>query len=225
MLVSTVLAQFGSIGRAQTRQIAPAAKRIIDVAIAVAVTVACLPAFAAVYFCLLLDGKDILFRHPRVGRNGRIFLCLKFRTMRPDADAVLQRTLAANPAASAEWRSTRKLKNDPRVTPLGRFLRATSLDELPQLFNVIRGDMSLVGPRPIVSTELEEFYRPLGGASAYLSVRPGMTGPWQISGRSCSSYEARVALDIAYARSHSIIGDLAILLRTVPAVLRREGAF
>ena len=133
--------------------------------------------------------------------------------------------LARDPAALAEWRAARKLRRDPRVTPVGRVLRATSLDELPQLINVLRGEMSLVGPRPVVQEELEQHYAPAGAAADYLSVRPGLTGPWQVSGRSDMDYRERVKLDADYARNPSLLRDLALLAYTVVVVLRRRGAY
>ena len=167
------------------------------------------------------DGAPILFGHYRVGRNGGLFRCLKFRSMRRDADAVLAALLARDPHAAMEWERDRKLTRDPRVTAVGDFLRRTSLDELPQLFNVVRGDMRLVGPRPVTVAELEKY----GGSRwHYVSVRPGMTGLWQVSGRNDTSYEERVALDRRYVESRSMVRDLAILFRTVGVVLRRQGA-
>jgi lipopolysaccharide/colanic/teichoic acid biosynthesis glycosyltransferase len=139
-----------------------------------------------------------------------------------DSQARLETLLANDPAARAEWEATRKLKNDPRTTPIGRFLRSTSLDELPQLINVLRGEMSLVGPRPVQEAEIDRYY----GASAahYMAVRPGITGLWQVSGRSETSYESRVALDVSYVSRPSLLADFSILLRTPVAVLSRRGA-
>ncbi len=164
-------------------------------------------------------GGSVIFAHPRIGYEGNAFLCYKFRTMVIDGDAVLQKCLNDNPEALREWRETRKLKSDPRVTWLGHVLRKSSLDELPQLINVIRGDMSVVGPRPIVAEELSRY----GSCSAdYLRARPGLTGLWQVSGRSGLGYEQRVALDRYYVRRWSIALDLAILFRTLPVLLRHE---
>jgi lipopolysaccharide/colanic/teichoic acid biosynthesis glycosyltransferase len=167
------------------------------------------------------DGSPVLFGHFRVGRDGRLFKCLKFRTMRLDADRVLNDLLQNNPALREEWLRDQKLRRDPRVTKIGEFLRRTSLDELPQLLNVLRGEMSLVGPRPITMSELAKY-----GASRwhYLNVRPGMTGLWQVSGRNNTTYEERVALDRHYVEHRSIALDVKILLRTVYVVLRRDGA-
>ncbi len=167
------------------------------------------------------DGSPLLFGHYRVGRGGRIFKCLKFRTMRRDAAEVLAELLRSNPAARAEWERDQKLSRDPRVTPIGAFLRATSLDELPQLFNVLRGEMALVGPRPITVAELTRY----GSVRwHYLSVRPGMTGLWQVSGRNDTSYAERVELDRRYVESRSLGLDIDILVRTIGVVLVRDGA-
>jgi exopolysaccharide production protein ExoY len=167
------------------------------------------------------DGAPVIFAHYRVGRCGRLFRCMKFRTLRRDADQVLRRLLQEDPAARTEWERDQKLHDDPRITPIGRFLRDTSLDELPQLLNVLRGEMALVGPRPITVPELNRY-----GVTRwhYLSVLPGMTGLWQVSGRNQTSYEERVALDRRYVESRSLLGDVAILVRTVRVVLTRHGA-
>ncbi len=167
------------------------------------------------------DGLPVFFAHDRVGQDGRLFRCLKFRSMRRDADRLLARLLAEDPAAALEWQRDRKLTHDPRITAIGAFLRRTSLDELPQLLNVIKGDMHLVGPRPVTVAELSKY-----GDSRwhYVSVKPGMTGLWQVSGRNDTTYEERVALDRRYVESRSLVADVAILLRTVKVVLLREGA-
>lgn len=200
-----------------------AAKRVMDAAGAAALLLLCLPAFLVLAALVKLDGGPAFYAHQRIGRGGRSFGCLKFRSMVIDSDRRLAELLARDPAARAEWEATRKLKNDPRVTWVGRFLRATSLDELPQLINVLLGDMSLVGPRPVIAAELAAYY----GAAAqhYMSVRPGITGPWQVSGRSDTSYAQRVALDVAYATNPSLLNDIRILLRTPAAVLARRGAY
>jgi lipopolysaccharide/colanic/teichoic acid biosynthesis glycosyltransferase len=197
----------------------------MDVALSAALLLLLLPVFLALAAAVAADGGRVFYSHRRVGRNGRTFGCLKFRSMRPDADRFLSDLLARDPAALAEWRAARKLRRDPRVTPVGRVLRATSLDELPQLINVLRGEMSLVGPRPVVQEELEQHYAPAGAAADYLSVRPGLTGPWQVSGRSDMDYRERVKLDADYARNPSLLRDLALLAYTVVVVLRRRGAY
>ncbi|GHE01992.1 hypothetical protein GCM10008024_19810 [Allgaiera indica] len=197
-------------------------KRVFDRLFAALLLVFFAPFLILVAVVLLVtEGRPILFGHTRVGRGGQPFRCLKFRTMVPDAEARLQRLLDSDPAARQEWAETHKLSQDPRVSCVGHFLRRTSLDELPQLFNVLRGEMSLVGPRPIV--EDESIYYGQHFAD-YLSVRPGLTGAWQVSGRSTTTYAQRVAIDVAYVRGRSFVGDLCVLFRTVRVVLLREGA-
>lgn len=168
------------------------------------------------------DDGPLVFAHKRVGRNGRPFYCLKFRSMAADAEARLAEVLRDDPAARAEWERDHKLKNDPRITPLGAFLRRSSLDELPQLFNVLRGEMSLVGPRPIVFDETLKYGRRF---RHYCAVKPGITGLWQVSGRNDVSYSSRVAMDSLYARKKSLVLDLWILAATIPAVLCRRGSY
>ncbi|MBW8269872.1 sugar transferase [Caldovatus sp. SYSU G05006] len=201
----------------------PLLKRALDVAGAAALLVVLAVPLAVIALLVRADGGPVLFAHRRVGKGGVPFNCLKFRTMVPDAEARLAALLEADPEARAEWEATRKLRRDPRITWIGRFLRASSLDELPQLVNVLRGEMSLVGPRPVPAAELAACY----GAAAehYRSVRPGITGPWQVSGRNDTSYAHRVALDVAYATRPSLREDLRILLRTPAAVLLRRGAY
>jgi len=170
----------------------------------------------------LSDGGPIFYGHPRVGRGGRVFRCLKFRTMREDGDAVLAAYLRANPDARMEWETTRKLKNDPRVTPVGVVLRKLSLDELPQIFNILAGEMSIVGPRPVVKEELEKY----GSAAVfYLKSRPGLTGLWQVSGRNDVSYDARVDFDRRYVENWSLVQDIRIIVKTVPAVCLSRGSY
>lgn len=168
------------------------------------------------------DPGPLFYGHLRMGRNGKPFHCLKFRTMVVNGDAVLQRHLATNPAADVEWRATRKLKSDPRVTEVGRILRRTSMDELPQLINIVRGEMRIVGPRPIVEDEAVHY----GDAMELcLSVHPGLTGLWQISGRSDVGYDQRVALDCEYVRTRTFRGDLKIIVRTVGVVFFQKGSY
>jgi exopolysaccharide production protein ExoY len=199
-----------------------AAKRCLDVCVAALMLFSLLPLILVI--CLLVwgaDGRSPIFRHRRIGRHGNIFECLKIRTMVADSEHILQRYLADNPSARMEWEQTQKLSRDPRVTPFGNFLRKSSLDELPQLINVLRGEMSLVGPRPIIPAEIDRY----GSAFEHcFSVRPGVTGLWQVSGRSDCNYEQRVALDIQYINRLSFSRDLLILLRTVPAVLQKRGS-
>ncbi|MGM0585370.1 MAG: sugar transferase [Pseudomonadota bacterium] len=168
----------------------------------------------------LREGGRPLFGHTRIGRGGRPFRCWKIRSMVPDAEARLARHLAENPGAAEEWRATRKLADDPRVTRFGEFLRRTSLDELPQIWNVLRGEMSFVGPRPVPADELKLY----GAArAAYQAMRPGITGLWQVSGRNEVAYAERVQLDVNYLRRMSFWFDLKVILLTGGAVLRFTG--
>ena len=176
---------------------------------------------ATALIVLLQDGGPVIFKHRRIGRNGETFECLKFRTMAVDAQARLAALLASDATAREEWARDQKLRCDPRITPLGGFLRKTSLDELPQLINVLRGEMNLVGPRPIVESEIARYGRRF---RSYRAVKPGITGLWQVSGRNDVAYSTRVALDALYARRQSPGLDIWILLRTVPAVLMRQGS-
>ena len=199
------------------------AKRSLDVLLAVLAIIFLAPLLfvitAAVY---LQDGGPILFFHTRIGRGGKLFKCLKFRSMAVDAQARLDAYLERDLRARAEWARDRKLRSDPRITPVGRFLRRSSLDELPQLLNVLRGDMSLVGPRPIVEAEAVKY----GGCfHYYCAVRPGITGLWQVSGRNDVSYDIRVALDTEYVRSIGLWLDLKIIALTIPAILMRRGSY
>lgn len=200
----------------------PIARRVLvrglDLLGAGLLAVVAIPAMLAVALVLaVFDWGPIVFRQPRVGRDGVVFGCLKFRTMRPDADAALAGVLR-DPARLDEWRRTQKLQDDPRVTRLGATLRRLDLDELPQLFNVVRGEMSLVGPRPVIVPEAERYGDALGEV---LSVRPGLTGAWQVSGRNAIAYPERVDLDLTYVRTRSLSGDLSILARTLGVVLRK----
>ena len=167
-------------------------------------------------------GGPVFYGHPRIGRDGRPFRCLKFRTMVVNGDAVLERYLRSDPSIRAEWDATRKLRDDPRVTRLGAVMRQFSIDELPQLINVVRGEMSLVGPRPVVRGELDRYGR---SAAHYLSVRPGLTGLWQVSGRSDTTYRRRVACDRLYVQRWSLARDIAIVARTVPIVCLSRGSY
>jgi exopolysaccharide production protein ExoY len=196
--------------------------RACNVTAAAALVLLLSPLMLAVAWCIWREDRGpVLFAHWRVGAHGRLFRCFKFRSMVQRADLVLAELLARDDAARQEWARDHKLKNDPRVLRIGRFLRRTSLDELPQLLNVLRGEMNLVGPRPVVVQEIPRYgdYK-----LHYLSVTPGMTGLWQVSGRNNLSYDERVALDARYVETRSLLGDLRILLRTVRVVVRREGA-
>ncbi len=197
-------------------------KRALDIVGGTTMLLLAMPVMAGICVVLAAQGAPVIFRHRRVGKGGRTFPCLKFQTMVPDAQAVLDAHLRDDPVAAAEWAATRKLKSDPRVTWIGRLLRKTSLDELPQLLNVIGGHMSLVGPRPIVEAETIHYGEHLGH---YHSVRPGLTGPWQISGRSDTTYAQRVSLDVKYVQERTLRSDISIILRTVPAVLKARGSY
>ena len=168
------------------------------------------------------DGGAPFYGQTRIGYHGRTFRCWKFRSMVTDADAVLARVLSTSREAREEWERDHKLKVDPRITLVGRFLRSTSLDELPQLWNVVRGEMSLVGPRPIVVAEVGRYGSRFHD---YCTCRPGITGLWQVSGRNDVSYRRRVAIDTLYARTRSFRMDVSILARTLPAVLMRRGSY
>ncbi len=197
--------------------------RLSDIIIASAVLVFIAPLLLAVMVMVWAqDGGPMIFAHSRIGRGGQMFKCLKVRTMRVDADAHLARILATDTAAKAEWDRDQKLRRDPRITPLGRFLRRSSIDEFPQLLNVIRGEMSLVGPRPIVTAEAARYGRRL---QDYVRVKPGITGLWQVSGRNHTTYRRRVALDVMYSRQFSAGLYFRILIMTVPAVLMSKGSF
>jgi lipopolysaccharide/colanic/teichoic acid biosynthesis glycosyltransferase len=197
--------------------------RLLDIVIALAALVLVLPLSLAIILTIKLqDGGPIFFGHLRIGQHGRVFRCWKFRTMVVDADARLAALLAADPSAQREWAATHKLRHDPRVTALGRFLRVSSLDELPQILNVLSGEMSLVGPRPIVAAEVARYGR---WFPRYCAVKPGVTGLWQISGRNDVSYRKRVALDVLYTKRSGLGVYLAILLATFPAVLLRKGSY
>ncbi|MFC3125993.1 sugar transferase [Pseudoroseomonas globiformis] len=213
---------YGSVAPS-SRRLHHISKRAFDVLASGSALLFLSPLLLLLYFLVKSDGGDALFGHKRIGRNGRSFACLKFRSMVPNAGEVLAKLLAENPEAARTWAETRKLQNDPRVTRIGKFLRSTSLDELPQLVNVLRGEMSLVGPRPVVQEELTQHYG--AAAASYMAVRPGITGLWQISGRSDTSYAERVALDSRYVREFSFWTDLRILVKTVPAVLFGRGAY
>lgn len=180
--------------------------------------------YIAVWITVMITtGRPAIYKHARVGKAGKEFNCLKFRSMVLNSAEVLQRYLAENPAARTEWEKDFKLKDDPRITRFGKILRKTSLDELPQFWNVLKGEMSLVGPRPVVRKELQKYY---GKRSiAYASVRPGITGPWQVGGRSDLDYDQRVFLDAEYARNWTVRGDIKILIKTVSAVLSRRGSY
>ncbi|MDD3029713.1 MAG: exopolysaccharide biosynthesis polyprenyl glycosylphosphotransferase [Alphaproteobacteria bacterium] len=197
-------------------------KRSLDVLLSCVALFALFPVFAVLALIIRSDGGPVLFKQLRVGRGGRLFLCYKFRSMRPDAEAFLKRYLVENPKVAEEWRQFQKLKKDIRVTKIGRLIRRISFDELPQLINVLKGDMSFVGPRPCLPGQ-ENLYAE--AFSSYESVRPGITGPWQVSGRNKLTFKERVALDAWYAHNWSVWLDVVILLKTIPTIFQKDAAF
>lgn len=198
-------------------------KRLFDFMASLAGILLTSPLWIAMALWIRCDSPGpVFFKQQRIGRNGRAFFCYKFRSMCVDADGKLKKLLQEDPAARREWDCSFKLKKDPRITRAGRFLRRTSLDELPQLWNVLRGEMSLVGPRPIVQQEAEK-YGPF--IKEYHQVRPGITGLWQVSGRSDVDYAERVRMDSWYVHNWSVWIDMMLLWRTVRAVLKRSGAY
>lgn len=197
-------------------------KRFFDVLASIVILLLLLPLFIYLSLAIRKDGGPAIFAHRRVGQGGRIFDCYKFRSMRVDAEKQLRDILANSPELCKEWEREFKLKNDPRISEIGHFLRRTSLDELPQIFNVIKGDMSLVGPRPVVHAELDRYG---DDVDYFLMVRPGMTGLWQVSGRNDLDYDTRVYLDTWYVKNWSLWYDIAILFKTFRVVFKREGAY
>lgn len=197
--------------------------RGLDIVISLVALIFVAPLMVVVAIAVKIqDGGPVFFGHSRIGYEGRAFRCWKFRSMVVDADARLAALLARSPEARKEWDDNQKLRKDPRVTLLGRMLRVSSIDELPQLFNVLIGEMSLVGPRPIVTAEVARYGSRF---NHYCSVRPGITGLWQVSGRSDTGYRTRVAMDTVFAKRASPRLYLALLLATVPAVLYRRGSY
>jgi Undecaprenyl-phosphate galactose phosphotransferase WbaP len=204
-------------------QSAAFAKRTIDLSISLFVLALLLPLFLLIMLAVRVTSPGpIFYGHSRYGRDGDLFKALKFRTMAMNSDAILEEHLRRHPELREEWNRDHKLKNDPRITSIGTWLRRYSLDELPQLWNVIKGDMSLVGPRPIVAAEIPKYGL---GYNLYTRVRPGITGLWQVSGRNNTTYEERVAFDEYYVRNWSIWLDSYILARTAKVVLTADGAY
>ncbi|WP_374575549.1 sugar transferase [Phenylobacterium sp.] len=197
--------------------------RAIDLAASVGGLIFFAPVFILIALLVKLsDGGPVFFAQTRVGQGGRPFKCLKFRTMAVDAEEQLRKLLARDPVARAEWERDHKLREDPRITAIGRFLRKSSLDELPQLINIIKGEMALVGPRPIVEAEIVRYGRHF---KRYCEARPGLTGLWQVGGRNAVTYRERVVMDVAYVRYRCIRLDLKIIWKTIPAVFLRHGAY
>ena len=197
--------------------------RALDISIATLALVFVAPTMVLIAMLIRLqDGGPALYHQPRIGRGGMIFSCLKFRSMGVGAERKLDQMITRTGVQQIEWSLTQKLRDDPRVTPLGRLLRVSSLDELPQLLNVLRGDLSLVGPRPIVADEIWRYGRRI---RHYAAVRPGLTGLWQVRGRNDVPYRRRVAMDVTLVRSRSVRTYCTILLLTIPAVIRRQGVY
>lgn len=210
-----------ALPRARTSAYRFFGKRALDIGLSLALLPLLVPIMAVIWAMIRCDGAAALFCQPRVGKNGRVFSCYKFRTMVPEAEQVLAKMIASDPEVAKEWHEHQKLRSDSRITRIGALLRMTSLDELPQLFNVLKGDMSLVGPRPFLPSQAE-MYRAAGGR-AYYDLRPGVTGLWQVFCRQDTTFAARVCFDEAYSANLSAIGDLSLILRTAKAVLSRTG--
>jgi lipopolysaccharide/colanic/teichoic acid biosynthesis glycosyltransferase len=202
-----------------------AAKRLFDMASVLVILVLFWWVIIGVAIAVrLTTGSPVIYGHKRIGRNGREFKCYKFRSMVPNADEVLAHLLATDAQAREEWSRDFKLKDDPRITRVGRFIRKTSFDEFPQLWNVVVNDMSIVGPRPVVRKELDTYYTGMFKAH-YVSVKPGLTGLWQVSGRNDMDYAERVALDRSYVVGWGLWSDFMIVMRTVGVMFRRKGAY
>lgn len=200
-------------------------KRGFDILFSLFVLIVGLPIFLLIAFLIFVTSPGkVIYSHKRIGRGGKPFGCYKFRSMYANADQRLKELLATHPRLREEWEKNYKLKKDPRVTPFGSFLRKTSLDELPQFWNVLKGDLSIVGPRPVVKEEIEKYF----GVKAYkiLSIRPGLTGHWQVHGRSdIGCYQTRIQLDEYYVDHHSFLFDLQLIAKTIPAMILSKGAY
>jgi Undecaprenyl-phosphate galactose phosphotransferase WbaP len=198
-------------------------KRVTDLAIAVIGGILILPFLLIIALLILIDSPGpVLYRHLRLGMNGRHFYAYKFRSMVADSEERLEKLLKSDVEIEREWKSNHKLTRDPRITRIGKFLRKTSIDEFPQLINILKGEMALVGPRPIVDTEVEKYGEDY---SRIFSIKPGLTGLWQVSGRSNTNYEERIAYDTFYLQSWSVWMDLWILFKTFGVVMRGKGAY
>ena len=208
---------------APQRPVGGEVKRTVDLAVALSAAVLLLPVFVMIAALIkLYDGGPVFYNHRRIGANSKPFLCVKFRTMVVNGDDLLRKHLDASPTVALEWAQTRKLKVDPRITVVGAVLRRMSIDELPQIINIVRGEMSIVGPRPIVSDEVAMYGK---DAEYYFRARPGLTGAWQVSGRNDASYSQRVALDRDYVQNWSLWRDIMIIAKTVPAVVWAKGTY
>ena len=208
---------------ARDRALSESLGRVFDFTVALAAIVFLGPVMMITALLIACERKGpIIFRHQRIGKEGRSFIVYKFRTMSVQGEEILARHLENNPLARAEWEADHKLKADPRVSRLGSFLRSSSLDELPQFINVLLGQMSIVGPRPITLAEISKYGDHFG---SYCSVKPGVTGVWQVSGRNNISYQRRVEMDALYARRKSVMLDFTLVMATIPAVLMRRGSY
>ncbi|WP_424943488.1 sugar transferase [Aliiroseovarius crassostreae] len=196
-------------------------KRVLDFAVAIFLLPLLVPVIGLFILMIKRDGGPGLYAQERVGLNGKRFQCWKLRTMVQDAELILEDLCATDPLIAREWAKNQKLADDPRITPIGRFLRATSLDELPQIFNVLIGDMSFVGPRPFMTSQ--EFLYKNAGGQAYFHMRPGITGPWQVSGRNETGFLDRIRFDQMYLEQQSLPKDLMLMLRTAGVVVRQTG--
>lgn len=197
-------------------------KRLLDIVIVLVALPIVLPVILIAWALMSLNGGRGFYRQARIGYRGKVFMCWKIRTMERSADAILSQYIANDPALAAEWHRTQKLANDPRITRLGNILRRTSIDELPQIWNVLKGDMSLIGPRPFTPDQ-KELYDRGSSTRAYYRLRPGISGLWQVRSRNRGVFRDRIAFDEAYGADLSFIGDLRILLATVMVVLRATG--
>ena len=217
------VAELGSTSVEAPHPIGLAPKRAIDIVLALAGIILVAPLLIVCFIAIVATSPGgALFLHRRVGFNGKPFYCLKFRTMEADAPQRLRLLLDLDPVAAAEWAASCKLRHDPRITAIGSLLRKSSLDELPQLFNVLRGDMSVVGPRPVTEEELVRYSKDV---NAYKACRPGITGLWQVSGRSTTAYSKRIACDTFYAQNWSMALDAKILIDTIPCLLFSDSAY
>ncbi|OWV76394.1 exopolysaccharide biosynthesis protein [Rhizobium sp. R339] len=213
----------GGLHASRPRAAGKSSKRAIDLLIAVTALVLLSPLLLIIAVIVKLsDRGPVFYSHTRIGAGGAAFGCLKFRTMKTGASAQLAELLQNNPAARIEWETTRKLKDDPRITAVGDILRRSSIDELPQLINIVRGEMSLVGPRPVTAEELPRYGEHVW---AYMAVRPGLTGQWQTSGRNDVSYEHRISLDVHYINNWSLARDFVIIAKTIPALFSQRGSY
>lgn len=197
-------------------------KRAFDIIFALFFLIILSPFILILALLIKKDGGPAFYGHERIGQNGIRFKCLKFRSMAVNSQELLQQILNNNPEARQEWETTFKLKNDPRITTIGHFIRKTSLDEIPQLINILKGEMSTVGPRPVTEKELPMYNEDV---KYYLMTKPGLTGLWQVSGRNDIDYESRVKLDTNYIQNWSFFKDIIIILKTVKVVLKKDGAY